>query len=153
MSAFTVEILTASQVMEVYPLIRQLVPGLGLNGWRRYAGALLRDRSRNRGVALVRRAGQRFPCGLSCFRVDHDLRHGRLLTAEHALVMATFDAREAFAALVRGVQQLATERGCQAVRWLLADMPAETLQPEIADIPVNALVWTPLHHPANQLSR
>ncbi len=139
MGGFAVEVLTSQRVMEIYPLVRQIVPGITLESWRRHAAVVLRDRSGNRGIALLRRAGQRFPCGMCAFHLDHDLRLGRTLTAEHGMVMTSFGTHEAFDALVQGVQDLAAERRCAVVRWLL---PKAAVDP--AELPRSALLWVPI---------
>ncbi len=139
MSGFAIEELTPQRVMEVYPLVRQLVPGITLETWRRHAGSILRDRSGNRGIALLRRAGQRFPCGMCAFHLDHDLRLGRMLTAEHGVVMTSFGTREAFDALVQGVHDLAAARDCAVVRWMLPKAPSD-----LAELPRSTLFWAPL---------
>ena len=136
MSVFSIEVLTPPLVMEVYPLVRQIVPQLSLEGWRRYASGVLRDRSGKRGIVLLRRGGQRFPCGMCAFRLDQDLRQGRMLTAEHCVVMTSFGAREAFDALVQGVHDLAVDKGCAAVRWMLPADPGE--------LPRNGVIWVPV---------
>jgi len=141
MSEFVVDLLTRQRVMEVYPIVRQIAPGLTLKAWQRHAAVLLRDRSGGRGIILIRRASQRFPCGLCSFRLDEDLRHGRILTAEDATVMTTLGAREAYDALVQGIEQVATSRHCTAVRWLLAQPPSE-----FGDLPRSTAVWAPLPH-------
>lgn len=139
LDGFSVEVLSAQRVMEVFPLVRQLVPGISLESWRRHAASVLRDRSGRHGIVLVQRSGQRFPCGLCTIRLEQDLRQGRILTAEHGVVMASFGAREAFDALVQGVHEIAAARACVAVRWLLPKVPADP-----AELPRSTAIWAPL---------
>ena len=142
MSEFVVELLSPARVMEVYPLIRQIAPGVTLKAWQRHATFILRSRGGLRGMILVRRKTQRFPCGLCSYRQDQDLRLGKILTAEDAVVMTTWGAREAYDALVRGVEQIATMNDCHAVRWLLLHAPAD-----IIEVQRGATVWTPVFRP------
>jgi hypothetical protein len=132
--------------MEVYPLVRQLAPGLTLQAWQRHAGLLLRRSAGAGGMLLVRRATHRFACGMCSFQVGHDLRHGRILMAEDLLVMTSLGANEARASLVQGIEQIAVARRCRAVRWLLS-RPPEC----VADMPRSAMVWTKPCRPSLRL--
>jgi hypothetical protein len=111
-----------------FPLIRLVEPEVDLRSWLRFAEPLVRSRGRRRGVVTVRYDGQAHPSGLFCFRLDRDLRHGEVLTAEHLVVLDLLDPAPLLSALLGELEVLAERLGCGAVR--VAWLPnAEPLRP------------------------
>ena len=67
----------------------------------------------------ARREGRDFPCGLFCYRIEDDLKLGRLLIAEHFVAIDLLDPGAVLAALVQELDMLAKRLGCHAVRSLV----------------------------------
>lgn len=118
------ERLRTDQLRIVYPLIRQARPEVDLQRWIRFARRLARPGNASRsGIVAVRYAGQRFPCGLFCYRREHDLRHGLVLTAEHLVALGVLDPAPVLAALVRELEAIGAQLGCSAVRVSVPSVP------------------------------
>jgi hypothetical protein len=100
MGEFIIELLSREQIRAVYPLVREAVPTLDLPAWLRFARQLTGPRRGGQcGIVAARREGREFPCGLFCYRVEDDLKLGKVLIEE--------------------LDSLAKRLGCQAVRSLL----------------------------------
>jgi hypothetical protein len=114
---FVVEPLSKGQVRAVYPLVRHAGLGIDLKSWLRYArplaGAPLGAR---RGAIVVRRTGQKLPCGLFCYARETDLVHGNVLKAEHFVALDIVNPADVMAALLHGLDVLSTRLGCRTVR-------------------------------------
>jgi hypothetical protein len=122
MPAFTVSTLAPNEIRSVYPLIREAVPGLSLPAWLRFARPLTTARKAGHaGIMAARRVGRTYPCGLFCYRVDHDLERGRVLIAEHFVAIDLLDPRAVLAALVTELEALGKRLGCTAVRSVVHD--------------------------------
>jgi hypothetical protein len=124
MSGFTIGPLSPDQIHTVYPLIREAVPSLDLAGWVRFARQLIGPRWRPRrdaqgGIIAIRRDGRDFPCGLFCYRVEEDLKLGRVLTADHFVAVDLLDPAAVLAALVAELDALAQRLDCRAVRGVV----------------------------------
>jgi len=120
MSGFTIGPLSPDQIHTVYPLIREAVPSLDLAGWVRFARQLIRPRrDAHGGILTIRRDGRDFPCGLFCYRVEEDLKLGRVLTADHFVAVDLLDPAAVLAALVAELDALAQRLGCRAVRGVV----------------------------------
>lgn len=115
---FTVETLTPDQFRSVYPLIRQVAPGLTLHQWLRFARQASSNR-RGGGIVAIRRRTRAFPCGLFCYRVEQDLERGRVLVAEHFVALDLLDPQAVLQALVTELEALGNRLGCTAVRSLV----------------------------------
>ena len=117
MAAFTITTLAHEEARSVYPLIREVVPGLELAAWLRFARQLTQVRRANvGGIVVARRTGRAFPCGLFCYRVDQDLELGRVLVAEHFVAVDLLDPPAVLAALVGELESLGRRFDCVAVR-------------------------------------
>ena len=117
MAQFIIEALGRDQIRAVYPLIREAVPPLDLAAWLRFARQLTGGRRSGQcGIVAARREGRAFPCGLFCYRVEDDLRRGRILVADHFVALDLLDPGAVVAALVEELEGLAARLGCQAVR-------------------------------------
>lgn len=120
MTGFTVGPLDSSEARAVYPLIREAIPGLELPTWLRFARQVTTGRLAGQaGVVVARRVGRTFPCGLFCFRVEQDLRHGRVLTADHFVAVDLLDPASVLDALVRELEALGARLGCSAIRGVV----------------------------------
>jgi hypothetical protein len=105
MADFTIDLLSRDQIRSVYPLIREAVVTIDLATWLRFARQLTE--------------GRMFPCGLFCYRVEDDLKLGKVLTADHFVAVDLLDPGAVLSALVGELDVLAKRLGCQAVRSLV----------------------------------
>ena len=121
-----IETLPPDQIRSAYPLIREAMPSLDLADWLRFARQTAGARKAGRaGIIAAWRAGRPFPCGLFCYRVDHDLTRGRVLMAEHFVAVDLLDAPAVLAALVAELDALGRRLGCNAVRSVVHGTAAE----------------------------
>jgi len=122
MAGFIIEVLSRDQIRSVYPLIRQVVPTTDLPTWLRFARQLTGPRrGAESRIVTARRVGRDFPCVLFCYRVENDLKLGKVLIANHFVAIDLLDAGAVLAALVQELDMLATRLGCLAVRSLVHD--------------------------------
>ncbi len=132
MPPFTVETLAPDQFRAVYPLIREAIPALSLPAWLRFARQLGAARKASggkasggkpcqAGIVAATRAGRPFPCGLFCYRVDHELGRGRVLIAEHFVAVDLLDPSAVLAALVAELEALGSRLDCTAIRSVVHD--------------------------------
>jgi hypothetical protein len=120
MPDFSIDELTRDQIRSVYPLIREAVPTLDLPTWQRFARQLTGPRRGGQGgIIAARREGRVFPCGLFCYRVEDDLKLGKVLIADHFVAVDLLDPDAVLAALVEELDGLAERLGCHAVRSLV----------------------------------
>ncbi len=123
-----VEALGPAQVRTVYPLIRAVEPSLSLADWLQYARRVAVGERGRRGVLVARRPAQRHPSGLVCYRCDRHISHGTLLTAEHFVALDLLYAEAVLAALVTGLERMATELGCGAIRSIVRGVHSPLIQ-------------------------
>ena len=117
MPPFTVRSLPPDQLLAVYPLIREAVPTLDPAAWVRFARQLTSGkRTAHAGIVAAWRQGRNYPCGLFCYRVDHDLVRGKVLVAEHFVAVDLLDSQAVLTALVGELESLAARLECKAVR-------------------------------------
>jgi hypothetical protein len=120
MADFIIEVLSRDQIRSVYPLVRQAVPTLDLSTWLRFARQLTGPRRSGQcGIIAARRESRLFPCGLFCYRVEDDLKLGRVLVADHFVALDLLEPAAVLAALVDELDRLGKRLGCQAVRSLV----------------------------------
>jgi hypothetical protein len=120
MANFIVEVLSRDQIRSVYPLVREAFPTLDLSTWLRFSRQLTGPRRNEQcGIVAARREGRAFPCGLFCYRVEDDLKLGKVLIADHFVAVDLLEPAAVLAALVEELDGLAKRHGCQAVRSLV----------------------------------
>src|SRR6185437_198952 len=123
MTSFTIEPLARGQIRAVYPLIREVISGLDLPAWLRFAQGVIGEGGRRRGgqsgIIVARRENHGFPCGLFCYRVEPDPALGKVLVAEHFVAVDLLYPEEVVAALVGELDALGKRLGCQAVRSIV----------------------------------
>ncbi|WP_149536236.1 hypothetical protein [Siccirubricoccus phaeus] len=124
--------LQPAEFRPAYPLVRAVAPRVSLADWLRFARrAAGRGRANREGVTTVRHIGRPFPSGLCCWRQDHDLEEGRVLTAEHIIAMDLLDAAPVIDALTAELERIAARLQCRSVRSVLypdATMLADRLR-------------------------
>jgi hypothetical protein len=120
MADFIIEVLSRDQIRSVYPLVREAVPTLDLATWLRFARHLTSPRRPGQcGIVAARRETRLFPSGLFCYRVDDDLKLGKVLVADHFVAVDLLDPAAVLAALVEELDSLGKRLACQAVRSLV----------------------------------
>jgi len=120
MADFIIEVPSRDQIRSLYPLVREAVPSLDLPTWMRFARQLTGARRGTQcGIVAARREGRAFPCGLFCYRVEDDLKLGKVLIADHFVAVDLLDPAAVLAALVEELDSLGKRLGCQAVRSLV----------------------------------
>jgi hypothetical protein len=114
--ATSLSIYSRDQIRSVFPLIREAVATIDLSIWLRFARQLTGPRRVGQcGIVTARREGRAFPCGLFCYRVEDDLKLGKVLTADHFVAVDLLDPGAVLGALVEELDVLARRLGCQAV--------------------------------------
>ncbi len=117
MSKITIAPLSADQLHTVYPLIREVAPGLDLAGWLRLARRMIGPRRGGRsGIMVARRDGRAYPCGLFCYRREQDLDGAAVLVADHFVALDILDAKPVLASLVGALDELAVRLECTSVQ-------------------------------------
>ena len=92
MADLIIELLSREQIRSVYPLIREAFATIDLSTWLRFARQLTGPRRAGQcGIVTVRREARTFPCGLFCYRVEDDLKLGKVLTADHFVAVDLLD--------------------------------------------------------------
>ena len=120
MPELVVEPLRLPQARLAFPLMRQVLPALTLDGWLRFAGRVIRTSCQARtGILVARRSGSPRFCGAVCFRRDHDPHLGAVLTAEHLVALDLLHPQAVAAALVRALDGVAATLSCQVVRLIV----------------------------------
>lgn len=120
MPELVVEPLSLPQARLVFPLMRQVMPTLTLDGWLRFAGRVVRTSCRARsGILVARRSGSPHFCGAVCFRHDHDPHLGAVLTAEHLVALDLLHPQAIAAALIAALDGVAATLSCQVVRLIV----------------------------------
>ena len=111
--------LTAERIAQAFPLVQTSLLQVTLDAWCDFAEALVfRPNGAAAGIIVV--PGERDTiAGLSGYRVDHDLVHGRLLSVEHFLAFDLLDRRAVAHALAAGLEGLARQHRCTAIHTQL----------------------------------
>jgi hypothetical protein len=114
--------LTAERIAQAFPLVQTSLPQVTLDAWCEFAEALVLRRN-GAGAGIIVVLGERdYIAGLCSYRVDHDLIHGRLLSAEHFLAFDLLDPRAVAHALAEGLEALARAHQCTAIHTQLPRM-------------------------------
>ena len=114
---FTCQPLAPEEAATVYPLVREVLPGLDLRAWLRFAKRIAHPRRDAReGIIVVTRRTRRMPCGLFIYHRDHDLATGQILVAEHLVAVDVLDPEPVMRALLAELDALAARLECAAIR-------------------------------------
>ncbi|MCO6417906.1 hypothetical protein JYK14_17305 [Siccirubricoccus sp. KC 17139] len=120
MPSLIVAPLQPAEFRPAYPLVRAVAPRVSLAEWLRFARrATARSRANLEGVTTVRHPGRAFPSGLCCWRRDHDLEEGRVLTAEHIIALDLLDTAPVIDALTAELERIAVRLQCRSLRSVL----------------------------------
>lgn len=129
MARRTVDIrpLKPREIGAAFPLARLLVPTLSLAAWQSFAAKLTAGAPASDHGILAAESEGGYLCGLVIYRVMHDLRHGRLLTADHIVALDIVDRKPVAAAVLAALEHLGKALDCDALHTSL-DAPQESLK-------------------------
>jgi hypothetical protein len=123
-----VEPITMADIRPLFPVMRMAEPDLNLRTWLGYCRIVTRAKAGARaGIMVARRRGHSLPCGAVHYRLDRNLRHGRLLTVEHFIALDLLYPHAVLAALFKALDEVAAECGCTAIRSIVHESGADTL--------------------------
>jgi len=115
-SDFIARPLPAAQVLQAYPLVQALDPGLSAERWQAFANALGDGGGgapRDGIMTLQTVAG--YIHGLFVHRLHRDLRDGLQLQVDHLVTFELPGRQSALRAALRVVEQLAREQRCDSI--------------------------------------
>ncbi len=119
MPEFVVERLSPDRISLAFPLIREMAPTLDVRRWTHFARRIADPRRAGKqGVLVVTRRARPWPCGLVCYRLDHDFTHTSILNAEYFVALDLLDQAAALTALIGELEALGRRMGCGAIRSL-----------------------------------
>lgn len=111
MSLFDIVPLASDRVDAAFALVRMVAPDTNLARWRAFA----KLRSGGMGGVLAVTAGDRSVHGLAAYRLDADVRHGRVLRTDLFVTVELNNRAPARAALLAALEARAEREGCDAV--------------------------------------
>ena len=115
-------------IRPLFPLMRSVGPELKLSSWLSYSRRMAKVKVGARaGMMVARRRGHGLPCGAVHYRLEHNLRYGHLLTAEHFIALDLLYPHAVLVALFKALDDVATAYGCNAVRSILHDSGVDLL--------------------------
>ena len=119
---FAVRPLSPDRVDEAYPVVRAAMPDLSLERWRDFASRAVGEPavSPPPGIMLVESA-QGYIYGLCAYRLQHDIRHGRVLVIEELVTLGLVDGASVAATLIAALEERARELGCAAMNLNMSD--------------------------------
>ncbi|HTI02030.1 MAG TPA: hypothetical protein VL752_13870 [Acidisoma sp.] len=116
-------------VRPLFPLVQAQDAGLTWLRWQSYAKRVVRSKLGAReGILVARRSGHALPCGAVCYRIDRDLRFGRILTVEHVIALDLLYPQLVRSALTAALERLAVELGCDIIRSIVPANEAEVAE-------------------------
>lgn len=116
-------------VRPLFPLVQAQEAGLTWFQWQAYAKRVAKShRMAREGILVARRSGQPLPCGAVCYRIDRDLRFGRILTVEHVIALDLLYPQSVRSALTAALERLALNLGCNIIRAIVPDHHAEVAE-------------------------
>ncbi|HTZ71430.1 MAG TPA: hypothetical protein VMB71_12320 [Acetobacteraceae bacterium] len=119
MQEFQVAPLRPAEARLVYPLVQASEPAVTLESWLAFVRRITHRRADRVGIMAATRAGQRFPCGIFCYRCHEDLALGPVVTADYFVAVDILDPKPVVRAMVRELESLGERLQCQAVRSVI----------------------------------
>ena len=119
---FIAKQLTPDRVDDAFPIARAAVPGLTLERWRAFAGesVAVADRAAPPGIMVVEN-DRGYIQGLCTYRLQHDMRHGTILTVDDLVALDLVDDGQIVSTLVDALEARARAFGCSAIRLHVAE--------------------------------
>ena len=114
--SFHVAALSDDQVPQAFPLIQATWPGADLNAWQGFV-RFFNDRAaaKDAGVLSLRDPAG-YICGVLAYRLDRDLRAGRMLAVPLFTAVDLINSPRTVGALLNVAEMRATELGCTGVQ-------------------------------------
>ena len=121
MDEIIVRPLETRQILQVYPLIREAIPTVGLDDWCRYARACIDPRRRRKiaGIRIAQHTDKLFPSGLFCYHLETGLLCKNTLIADHFVALDLVDPSVIARRLIADLDTLATSLGATEIRSVL----------------------------------
>ena len=118
---FVAKPLGKRQIDQAFPVVRAILPDLGVERWRAFAAAVI-DRAQGAADARVPRSGimtvqneRGYIHGLFSYVTEENLHHGKILSVDNFIVHDLFNLPGAAAALLRAMDGIARGLGCSAI--------------------------------------
>jgi len=120
----TAKPLATPQIEQSFALMRTILPDLSLDRWRTYVRSILDDAQTVNGPnggtvpisgIITAQTPDAYIHGLFCYRVDDHLHYGRVLCADHFIVLDLVDPSAATSVLLRALEQVAHSLSCNAI--------------------------------------
>jgi hypothetical protein len=119
MQEFHVHRLSSDDARIAYPLVREAEPDIDLESWLSFVRRTAKPAVIRTGIMVATRTGQRFPCGLFCYRCHEDLALGPVVTADYFVAVDILDPTPVVGAMVRELESLGGRLNCAAVRSIV----------------------------------
>lgn len=112
--------LPPDQIVQAYPLIQTVRPGLGLEAWQAYARNIL-DAGPESGTGIATLQDPRgLIAGLFVHRIVEDADHGRTLVAEDFVALDIIQPEAVAASLAEALETVARQQNCHAIHTSVA---------------------------------
>lgn len=114
--SFRVAALSADQVPQAFPLIQATWPSADLPAWENFV-AFFNDHisAGNAGVLAIRDCSEAI-CGVLAYRLDRDLRSGRILAVQLFTAMDLINSPQTVRALLDAAEARAKELSCMGLQ-------------------------------------
>ena len=114
---FTLAPIRGDRILQAYPLIRELATEISLVDWRAYVKSNLAAKVKGGEACDIIGicSSNGYLRGQFTYRVVPDLRYGQTLDVEYFIVESVFSPREIAAALMAGVEEIASTENCNAI--------------------------------------
>src|SRR4051794_22018210 len=114
--SFHVAALSADQVPQAFPLIRATWPSADLIAWQSFV-AFFNDHkfAGDAGVLAIRDPADAI-CGVLAYRLDRDLRFGRMLAVQLFTAIDLINSARTVRALLDAAEARAVELGCMGIQ-------------------------------------
>lgn len=123
---FIAKPLAKRQIDQAFPLVRAIAPGLDVERWRAFAGALIGRPGPSvapSGIMTVQN-DRGYIHGLFSYTRERHLHHGPILSVENFIVLDLFDPAAAASTLLRAMDGVAKALGCTAIHTNLPEQYA-----------------------------
>lgn len=119
---FIAKPLEKRQIDQAFPVVRAILPDLGVERWRAFAAAMISVGDTmggpRTGIMTVQN-GRGYIHGLFSYAVEENLHHGRILAVDNFIVHDLFDLPGTATVLLRAMDGIARGLGCSAIHTSL----------------------------------
>jgi hypothetical protein len=106
--------LNKKNILQAFPLLRELEPKLDLDSWVKYANSMIESKEAVRGAFGAERDG--YLRGIFCYEVLPDITHGRVLHVRNFVVLDMVERDMIAKTLYRSIGNLAAQNQCNTVQ-------------------------------------